>query len=416
MGTLRPEACRRLTRVWPAAVGLALLAGLAVPEARTCGAEPATSPPPGLYVRDGVLMKDGRAFRGVGANYFSLFSRLIKDPADTSSLANLKSLAQARIPFVRFMGGGFWPVDQKLYLENRAAWFERLDQVVRAAEKSGIGLIPSLFWYLPTVSDTVGEPLDQLGNPESKSIAFIRRYTAEVVERYKGSPAVWGWEFGNEYNLDADLPNARDHRPPVWPQLGTARERTSRDELKFPQMQTAFVAFAETVRKLDPTRVILSGNAMPRLTAWHNLHEKTWAADSEAQFGEILLRDNPDPMNAISVHLYPDAKGIYPGGARSIDEALGLAAKCAAGAGKPLFLGEFGAARPLGTRERQQAVFEEFLRAIEKHRIALAAFWVFDYDRQDKDWNVTFQNDRAFMLELVSQFNAKLRDLRLDGK
>jgi hypothetical protein len=252
--------------------------------------------------------------------------------------------------------------------------------------------------------------MDQLGNPESQSIAFIRRYTAEVVERYKDSPAIWGWEFGNEYNLDADLPNARDHRPPVQPQLGTPKERTARDEPKFPQVRTAFVAFAETVRRFDRTRIILSGNAIPRPSAWHNLHEKTWTADTEAQFGEILLRDNPDPMNGISVHLYRDPKGLYPGGARSLDEAVGLAAQFAARAGKPLFLGEFGAERQLGPRQKQQAVFEEFLRAIEKHRVPLAAFWVFDYDQQDNDWSVSFSNDRSFMIERVSQLNARLRE------
>jgi hypothetical protein len=408
MATTNAKAGHFCRRAWPAHAGLAALVCLAALGAQACGAEKAPAAPPGLYVRDGILMKDGRPFRGVGANYFSLLSRMIKDPADTSGLSNLKALAQARIPFVRFMCGGYWPVDLKLYLQDREAYFRRLDQVVRSAETNNIGLIPSLFWYVATVPDIVGEPMDQLGNPESKSIAMIRRYTAEVVERYKDSPAIWGWELGNEYNLYADLPNAREHRPAVQPQLGTAKERTGRDELTFPQVRTAFVAFAETVRKFDRTRIILSGNAIPRPSAWHNSREKTWTADTEAQFNEILLRDNPDPMNTISVHLYRDAKGLYPGGARSIDEALGLAAKCAARAGKPLFLGEFGAERQLGPREKQQAVFEEFLRAIERHRVPLAAFWVFDYGEQADDWTVSFRNDRSFMLDLVSQLNARL--------
>jgi hypothetical protein len=403
------HACPCGPRVGRTLGGFAALICLAVVGAAAGRAETATAPPPGLYVRDGVLMKDGRPYRGVGVNYFSLFSRLIKDPADTSSLANLKALSQAGIPFVRFMCGGFWPAEQKLYLQDREEYFRRLDQVVRCAEANRIGLVPSLFWYFATVPDAVGEPLDQLGNPQSKSIALIRRYTSEVVERYKDSPAIWGWEFGNEYNLDADLPNHPTHRPPVVPQLGTPKERTERDELKFPQIRTAFVAFAETARKFDPTRIIVSGNAIPRPSAWHNVREKTWTADTEAQFGEVLLRDNPDPINTICVHVYRDAKGVYPGGAKSIDEVIGLAAKHAARAGKPLFLGEFGAQRQLGPREKQQAVFEEFLGAIEKHRVPLAAFWVFDYDGQDKDWNVSFNSDRSFMIDLVSQLNARLR-------
>ena len=354
-------------------------------------------------------MKDGRPYRGVGANYFSLFARVLKDPEDKSSLEGLTALSRAGVPFVRFMCGGFWPVEQRLYLKDPEAYFKRLDLVVRCAEENKIGLIPSLFWHVSTVSDLVGEPLDQLGNPEGKSIALIRRYTAEVVERYKNSPAIWGWEFGNEYNLGADLPNAKEHRPPAVPKLGTPAERTERDELKFAHVRTAMVAFAETVRKIDPSRVIFSGNAIPRASAWHNSREKSWTADSEAQFGEILLRDNPDPVNAVTIHLYRKDADKYPGGGASIDEAVALAVRLAAQAGKPLFIGEFGAAEATGPREAQQARFEEFLRAIEKHRVPLAAFWVFDLPSQKKDWNVTFENDRAFMIDLVSKLNQRLR-------
>ena len=358
-----------------------------------------------LEVRDGVLLRGGRPCRAVGANYFSLFSRLLKHPGDDSSLTNLAHLARADIPFVRFMCGGFWPVEQQLYLTNRAEYFARLDRVVRCAESNRLGLIPSLFWHLPTVSDLVGEPLDQLGNPESKTVAFIREYTAEVVRRYQASPAIWAWEFGNEYNLAADLPNAREHRPPVWLNLGTAPARTERDELKSGQMVTAFIEFGRTIRRLDAARPIISGNALPRSSAWHNSHEGSWKADTAAQFSEILRRDNPDPMNLLSVHIYREEKGNYGGGAKSIEAIVDLASAVAAKSGKPLFIGEFGAQRQMGDRAAQEAVFREFLSAIDRHRIPLAAFWVFDLDSQEKDWNVTFHNDRAYQIDLVTKFN-----------
>jgi len=102
----------------------------------------------GLTVRDKTVMLEGKPYRGVGANYFSLFSRLLADSKDTSSLNNLAALSKAKIPFVRFMCGGFWPTDQKLYLTNREAFFQRLDRVVRCAESNHVGLVPSLFWNL----------------------------------------------------------------------------------------------------------------------------------------------------------------------------------------------------------------------------------------------------------------------------
>jgi hypothetical protein len=359
---------------------------------------------PGLYCQNGVLLKDGRPYRGVGANDFALFSRLLANPADATPLENLKALKRAGIPWVRFMACGFWPSNQRLYREDKAAYFQRLDQVVRAAEQCGMGLIPSLFWNLATVPDVAGEPMDQLGNPQSKTIAAIRRYTEEVVGRYRNSPAIWGWEFGNECNLAADLPNASSHRPPIVPALGTPRERSGRDELHFSQLHTAFEVFGHTVRQIDRRRILVTGNSIPRASAYHNVLDHSWTLDSEEQFGEMLLRDNPDPFDVICIHLYPEPKGIYPGGAHTIDEATALAVKYAARAGKPLLIGEFGAARELGPPSRQRAVFEEFLGAIVRQRVPLAAFWVFDYKPQD-DCNVDFRNDRAYMIDLASQAN-----------
>ena len=40
--------------------------------------------------------------------------------------------------------------------------------------------------------------------------------------------------------------------------------------------------------------------------------------------------------------------------------------------------------------------------------VPLAAFWVFDLDSQNQDWNVSFHNDRAWMVERVTQANARL--------
>lgn len=364
--------------------------------------------PPGLTAQHGVLLKDGQPYRGIGANYFSLFSRLIKDPDDTASLTNLAALARARIPFVRFMCTGFWPVDQQLYLTNRTEYFARLDRVVRCAETNGIGLIPSLFWQLAMVPDIVGEPVNELGNPQSKTIAFIRRYTAEVVTRYKDSPAIWGWEFGNEYNLACDLPNPAQHRPMVALRQGTPAYRTTHDELTFSAVGVAFAAFTETVRRFDRTRFITTGNAVPRPAAWHNLHEKTWKADTAAQFGEMLLRDNPDPFNTICIHLYPNQKHRYSGGTTNYQAAVALAQHYAQQADKPLFIGEFGVSTDQLPAEQHRVMFAEMLEAIAREHVSLAAFWVFDLANQH-DCTITFTNQRAWMLDLVQQANVKLQ-------
>lgn len=380
------------------------------------GLAPGAAGPPGLSARDGIVCKDGRPYRGVGANYFSLFSRVLKDPDDTTSLAGLGKLAQARVPFVRFMCGGFWPAEQRSHLTDREEFFARLDRVVRHAEREGIGLIPSLFWNPCTVPDLAGEPMDQYGNEGSKTIALVRRYTAEVVKRYRDSPAVWAWEFGNEYNLACDLPNAAEHRPPVWPDLGTAKERGPRDEMRGEHLRVAVTTFARTVREHDKTRLILTGNSVPRASAWHNLHENSWTADTPAQFAAMLLAGNPDPVDTLTAHVYPEPGGVYPGGSKSCGELVAALAGIARESRKPLFLGEFGVARQAGDRARQQEQFGEMLDAIVRERVPLSAFWVFDLAQQDADWNVTFENDRAWMIARVAEANARLaRDPAVGG-
>jgi hypothetical protein len=373
-------------------------------------ADPATTPaaPFGLSVSGGVLTKDARPYHAIGVNYFSLFSRVLANPADTTSLDNLTRLSRARIPFVRFMCGGFWPIEQKLYIQDRDDYFRRLDRVVRAAEKARTGLIPSLFWNYSTASDLVGEPLDQLGNPDSRMIAFIRQYTKDIVTRYRDSPAIWGWEFGNEYTLSCDLPNAAEHRPPIWPELGTATTRTARDDLRFALVAVAYAEFARTVRTLDPSRIIISGNGAPRRSAHHNFADHSWTLDTPQQFAQVLLRDNPDPMDVICIHAYPDAKNEYPGPADTIDAMFAAASAVAAQAGKPLFVGEFGAPASLGPR-KERAAFDELLAALVKHRVPLSALWVFDNAAQDDEWNVTFDDRRAYMLQRVIETQEKLK-------
>ncbi|NLC57963.1 MAG: glycoside hydrolase family 5 protein [Armatimonadetes bacterium] len=364
------------------------------------GAAGAAAEPPGLSVRaDGVLVKEGRPYRGIGVNYFDLFYRTLLKPGDTSYEEGLKALAARKIPFARFMCSGFWPSENRLYQQDKEAYFQRLDAVVRAAEKHGIGLIPSLFWNLSTVPDLVGEPCDQWGNPESKTHAWMRAYTREVVTRYRESPAIWGWEFGNEYNLSADLPNAAEWRPAVHPELGTPASRSRRDELTHDMIRTAFAAFAKTVRQHDPHRIVLTGNAFPRPSAWHQRQEKSWTTDTPEQYREMLLGDNPDPHNTLSVHAYQeDVKRI------AATQQIAVAAK------KPLFVGEFGV--PGARTPAAERQFRELLATIEREGVPLAALWVYDFSGQDADWNVTATNGRAYQLEAVAEANARLRGER----
>lgn len=352
--------------------------------------------PMGLSVRNGVLMRQGKPYAGIGANYDTLFGRLLQDKGDVSSLHNLGLLADKGIPFVRFRACGFYPRNAQLYLENRAEYFRRMDQVVQCAEQHQIGLIPSLFWHLGTVTDLVGEAPRELGNPKSKAIAYIKKYTHEMVLRYKDSPAIWAWEFGNEANLGVDLlPSSSRRRRAATPsEDGSVRLTTD-------QLQTAYSSFARVVRSIDPSRAIDSGTSVPRPAAWHNALGQFRRPDSEAQTYAMLLRQNPDPINLLSVHVYQKSQKLLPYGPETVDHFIGRYAKFAAQSGKPLFLGEFP------VRDKDQA--NEYLRAIVTHRVPLSAFWTFDNAQQDRTMSVTFRNNRSFVVDLIARANRDLQ-------
>jgi hypothetical protein len=352
--------------------------------------------PLGLTVRaDGVLLHENQPFRGIGVNYFNAFGRHLANPQDTSYREGFQELAKRKIPFVRLVGCGFWPADQKLYQENPEEFFRRFDDMVKSAEEFQIGLIPSLFWTPATVPDLVGEPLDQWGNTESKTQEYMRRYVHDVVTRYRNSPAIWGWEFGNEYNLAADLPSAAENRPAIVPNMGTPTTRSSRDDLTYAFIRTAFIAFAQEVRKYDATRMISTGNSAPRDSAWHNWKEKTWTVDTPEQFAEMLRDDNPDPASIVSIHSYVPVPSNF------IPNTVELCRRFK----KPLFIGEFGAGEI--TNEREQ--FLKLLAEIETAQVPLAALWVFDFIWQDTTYNITTTNARSYQLEAIAEANVRIR-------
>ena len=353
--------------------------------------------PRGLYVQNGVLMRQGKPYAAIGANYDTLFGRLLQNKDDNSSLQNLATLADKGIPFVRFRACGFWPKDYQLYLTDRAEYFRRMDRVVRGAEENHIGLIPSLFWRLATVNELVGETRDRLADPNSKSMAFVKQYTQEMVLRYNNSPAIWGWEFGNEANNGVDMPD-RPRQTGTGPGSGADE---GGGKLTTAQLRNIYIIFGRVVRSIDPSRVIDSGTTVPRPAAWHNAHGQFRQPDSDSQAYSMLLEQNPDPINLLSVHIYQKARRLSPFGPETVGHFIARYTEFAAKSGKPLFIGEFP------TRTREQA--EEYLRAIKDNHVPLSAFWVFDNAKQEETMNVTFSNERSFVFDMIAEANQILK-------
>jgi len=351
--------------------------------------------------KDGTLLRDGRPWSGIGVNYVDCFWRILDRSDNDSFREGFAHLAKNGVPFVRFAAGGYWPADWRVHRTDPVDHWRRLDRVVNAAERNGIGLVPSLFWHHATLPDLAGEPVSAWGRNDSRTRRAAAEYTRDLVTRYRRSPAIWAWEFGNEHNLPADLPNAADHRPQIAVDRGTPAKRGPLDDIAHDTFRTALRAFGDLVRQLDPERPISSGHAFPRPTAWHQRREGSWAPDTEGQFSEMLAADNPDPVNTLGGHLYRDENRRF-GRPFDADDLLRNAMATARATRKPLFVGEFGAPKSEG-----DAAFERLLAAIERNRVPLAALWVYDFTPQEADMNVSPRNDRAHLLQRIAESNRR---------
>ena len=408
---------KRRRQIWLMLLGFGVIGAITAfgqerPVGQATLVRPLTSQEATIVVgTNGAILKDGKAWRGIGINYFSAFNRLIENGEDASSFAGLEVLAKHKIPFIRFAGCGFWPNEWSLYRTNKVEYFRRMDRFVAEAHKRNIGLIPSLFWYDGCIPDVVGESRNQWGNPQSKTIAFMRQYVSEVVGRYRHERAIWAWELGNEYSLGADLPNAAEHRPPVQLNLGTAASRSAEDDLTHEMVVTACAEFAKAVRALDSKRPITTGHSLPRAAAEHLRREKKWTQDSPEEFERNLQEATPSPCDLISVHLYPFDKERFNTKDTPYAQTMQFCMAAARRGGKALFVGEFGApdSPKDGGPEAARKQILEMIAAFESTGVPLAALWNFDLSSQESSLNVTADNPRSWVLDELQHENERLQ-------
>jgi len=369
-----------------------------------------------LRVENGVFIRNGKEYSGIGVNYFDLFRRLIEKGVIREErigpvIEKFSALKKYHVPFVRFAACGFYPVEVKLYQQSPDKYFALMDKIVKQAEIENIGLIPSLFWQYFAVPDLVGEHISKWGDSESQTRNFMREYTTRFVERYKHSPAIWGWEFGNEYVLEADHP--QDIKPDQWviPALGTALKRTNEDKLSSVALISMYEEFSRLVRGLDPHRPIFTGDAIARASSYNLSQKLGWKPDTTEEWSKFLESINPGNMNSLSVHVYypkkkVPANSVYGIRLLSLDGQLGLLENISMQSKKPIWLGEFGCSTEEDSVEERYKNVDEFIKLIKKHKIGLAAYWVYDCDNpQLKAWNATENNENASILNLIKEAN-----------
>ena len=276
---------------------------LPVPQGYSSGADHGY----GLRVdSQGVLKIGGNQFYGMGVNFYDVIQRLMANPnLDFSS--DFATLENNDIPFIRTMMPCFYPDDFMLYLNDKEYYFKQVDKVVRLAEKYHVGIVLSLMWNFSTIPDVVGESLNQIGNPNSKSLKLAREYVTDVVNRYKNSPAIWAWEIGNEANLAADLGGVSTF-PANLPGTtvgGAPATRTTADYITTYQLTNYYAAVGSAIRAVDSYRMVVGGDSEPRGSSKSLRELSSWSpTDTYADTKETLAYYSPYPLDAVSVHMY----------------------------------------------------------------------------------------------------------------
>jgi hypothetical protein len=310
----------------------------------------------GLSVNDdGILILNGEPFYGYGLNIYSAFQGLlypegsIPYPAGNIYKEDFAMMKEFGLPLARIPLSCWASQHFKMWMDDPDSYFEKMDKVIAEAEKVELGIVVSLMWRVEAVSENVGEPVKEMGNPNSKIVEVSKKYIGEVVSRYKNSPAIWMWEIGNEFNLPADL-DAK--------YVGGFKNCYTTDD---------FIAYqsmmAEHIRTIDPFRAMTTGNAMVRATA-HHLMQKGYSTEDSTEsiwympeptdydtsldeYTYMLHRQNPDPINVCSIHMQhwrADGMAVEEMAGKFVPylEYLTETIKAGAAVRKPIYFGEFG--------------------------------------------------------------------------
>ena len=403
-----------------------------------CACAPAETEKPehlGLYTaEDGTLMKDGKAFYGFGVNYYCLLNRAFTEKWDVSkSLKAMETLASYDVRAIRFNLTGYATTDWRYITEKEDLYFQALDSIVEKAEELGIGLMPCFFWAGSSIADHLGEPIGAAWRTDqTKTMKFIESFVAKVVTRYCESPAIYGWEFANEQQLSTDLPNWRDYLPAL-PPYSPRTERTEDDLITASDYISALNLFAEVVSENDPYhRIIGSGDAEPRTSAYNLAHGGGWEIDTQEEH-EKMLDMVHESMTSLSFHKYPSFGVQSASDPEKVAEYLGYFSdwdgfmEYFVNQGKRMkksvYLGETGfvysdatAASGL-TVEKISSVIQTIADAAVKADMPLTFFWNYDdrpeYDPNDPtdhstgtewSWNERWDKGKA-ILEIIRESN-----------
>lgn len=359
----------------------------------------------GLHIEsDGTVTLEGKPFYGYGVNYFGAFVRYAeqKENCPKDFIKGLSGLASYNIPFIRMPLCGYYPSYYDFFDEEPEKVFSYMDEVLEECRKNNIGVIVSLMWWDAVAAAHVGGKRSDMGVKGSAVLEYAKAYTRAIVQRYVSHPAVWGWEIGNEYNLDADLCD-KQLKQFLWPEGidGMPLDNVNGyDYFTSAELQVYYTETAKVIREYDDYRMITTGNGEMRPFAYavhkssskageDHLWEMKWNGNTRKQFDYMNEYLTPDPIDTVCFHFqnaatdwsknYVFSHDVF-GKTLSSEEYFKAYYETAKKLGKGCFFGEFGDMLACESESDVIEKFKDVTDAISNSGIQIAALWQFqDY-------------------------------------
>jgi len=292
-----------------------------------------------------------------GVNCYNLFVQCHESDGMNTSLMErtVEILAENKVPIVRFSCSPYYASQMHFYTEDKEKYLSNLDRLGDLCDERKILLIPSVFWNTSCLPEYFSEGIAEWGNKDSKTYKFMVEYTRDIVNTLKRHKCLAAWEFGNEFNLAADIGIAG------YPLITAA------------QVGVAYKGFADTVVANDPEgRMICTGNSVMRNSQWHQYRDPSWTTDSFDQYVEITGILTPSPMTGMSEHIYEDPRAFSDlGGNLSRTQQVFQAKRCAARNGKVYYVGEFIGPDAASNYEKVRAHYQVYM----DQKVQLSLIW-----------------------------------------
>lgn len=362
----------------------------------------------GLHLNaEGKTVFDGEEINWLGVNFYPMVNGCfsgssISETKVAKVFSSLELLAEHKVKVIRFNLGFFYSQDwANGYFSNPEAYYDLLERIFDKAAECNIGLVPSFFWtsYLLDYFGELYVPaFENAASNNSKTLSFMLQFTEDIVGRFSYHPAIMMWEFGNEYNLSADLPNWSE-------QPGNAGKDPALCKPTLEIHTQVLEVWADTIRANDSYgRLISSGDAEYRASNYHQHIENSWATDSYDEHLTVLGLYHPGKVDSVSIHVYGNSDYYSesdPGringllNTRNWEERLSLLVEMAAKLKKSCYVGEAGFSYSNVnhiTMTMLENHYKAIIAAVRKTKVPMIMFWNYDPNTTKVDGQL---NDRG---------------------